>query len=213
MVNVVQKGARPPTGPATIGGGPRAAAARDKLADAVLTHLLDGGSPGESLRALAAGVGVSHSLLLYHFGSTAGLLAEVHAACERRERKHLAALRITGRQPVSVMRAMWQHLAQPRMWPIYRLGFALRLRDDVPTPGQDREREAWVSALEPLVAAFDLDPVRARDESLLWVATCRGLLWELVTGADPKRVHHAAERFFTHYQPPRPRSRPVGKSS
>ena len=205
MVNALAtKAVRPPAGPAAIGDGPRAA--RDKLADAVLTHLLDGGSPAESLRALAAAVGVSHSLLLYHFGSTSGLLTEVHLACERRERDHLAALRIIRRQPVSIMRAMWQHLAQPRMWPVYRLGFALRLRDDVPTPDQDTEREAWVSALEPLVAAFDLGPARARDESLLWVATCRGLLWELVTGADPKAVHRAAERFFAHYQPHRVRS-------
>ena len=183
----------------------RAAAARRRLAGAVLSHLLDGGSPEGSLRSFASAVGVSHSLLLYHFGSASGLLAAVHIACEQREREHLAELRVSGTQPVHIMRAMWQHLAQPRMWPVYRLGFALRLRTDVLADGRHTEREAWVTALEPLASALELEPARVRDESLLWVATCRGLLWELVTGADPERVDQAAERFFARYEPRSPR--------
>ena len=199
---VTTRFAPPPTPPAA--NDTRAAAARGRLAEAVLTHLLDGGSPEGSLRSFASAVGVSHSLLLYHFGSTSGLLSAVHIACEQREREHLATLQISGKRPVPVMRAMWQHLAQPHMWPVYRLGFALRLRADVRTEDQDTERDAWVTVLQPLVSELDIGPGRTRDESLLWVATCRGLLWELVTGADPKRVDRAAERFFAHYAPHNP---------
>ena len=139
------------------------------------------------------------------FGSTSGLLSAVHLACERLARDHLAALRTGDTEPTLVMRAMWRHLAEPRMWPVYRLGFALRLRAEVPTDQQDTERESWVTALQPLVSALDLDRAHARDESLLWVATCRGLLWELVTGAQPESVHRAAERFFARYDAPGPR--------
>jgi hypothetical protein len=28
---------------------------------------------------------------------------------------------------------------------------------------------------------------------------CRGLLWELITGADPCAVHRAANQLFEHY--------------
>ncbi|WP_375493733.1 TetR/AcrR family transcriptional regulator [uncultured Jatrophihabitans sp.] len=190
-----------------------ASSAREKLTAAVLAHLLDGGSAQGSLRSFAAAAGVSHSLVLYHFGSTSGLLAAVHLACEQREREHLSALQIGGAEPVAVMRAMWKHLAQPRMWPVYRLGFTLRLRADVPVTDQDGERDAWITTLQPLMSSFGLTPARARAEAILWVATCRGLLWELVTGADPRRIHQAAERFFAHYHPGAPGQSPRANSS
>lgn len=173
---------------------------RQALADATLEYLLGGGRPDQSLRALAAGIGVSHSLLLYHFGSMTGLLSAVHLACERRERDHLATLRVADADPVTVMDAMWRHLADPAMWPLYRLGFALRIRADVPTSDQDAEREAWRDELVPLLESLGVAGPEAADEALLWVASCRGLLWELVTGADPEAVHRAAERFATHYR-------------
>lgn len=204
--NVTTEGAaasKPPL-PAT-GTDARATAAQDRLAEAVLHHLLEGGSPEGSLRSFASAVGVGHSLLLYHFGSTSGLLSAVQLACERREREHLAALRVGGHEPIRVMHAMWQHLADRRMWPVYRLGFTLRLRADVATEQQDTDRDAWITALQPLVSALGVDPAHAPDESLLWVATCRGLLWELVTGADPERVHRAASSFFAHYDARGPR--------
>lgn len=177
----------------------REAGPRQALIEATLAYLLGGGRPEQSLRALASGIGVSHSLLLYHFGSTAGLLGAVHLACERREREHLATLRVADADPIAVMDAMWRHLADPAMWPLYRLGFALRIRADVPTADQQVEREAWRDALMPLVEALGVAGPEASDEALLWVASCRGLLWELVTGADPEAVRRAARRFATHY--------------
>lgn len=179
------------------------AAPRDRLTNDVLLYLLQGGSPEASLRTFAAAVGVSHSLLLYHFGSTTGLLAAVHLACEQREREHLAGLTSNGdaaRDPVRLMRRMWRHLALPEMWPVYRLGFALRVRADVTTQAQDKERDDWAEALQPVIRSLGVPPASLRDEALLWIGTCRGLLWELVTGADPRRVDRAAERFFSRYQ-------------
>src|SRR3569623_651665 len=76
--------------------------AKEALTEAVLTHFLAGGRLDESLRATAAAVGVGHSLLLYHYGSRARLLTEVHLACERRERAHLAALRVRSDAAVTV---------------------------------------------------------------------------------------------------------------
>ena len=174
-------------------------APRQALVDAVLDHLLADGRPEQSLRSLAQAVGVGHSLLLYHFGSTTGLLGAVHLACEQRQRDHLAAQPVVATDPLAVMRAMWTHLADPRMWPVYRLGFALRVRADIAAPDQQAQRDAWTTALTPLITALGPPWTPAADESLLWVATCRGLLWELVTGADPAAVDRAAHRFFAHY--------------
>ncbi|WP_329366009.1 TetR/AcrR family transcriptional regulator [Streptomyces sp. NBC_00669] len=172
--------------------------AKDELTGAVLDHLLsDAGREGldGSLRSLAGAIGVGHSLLLYHFGSREGLLVAVHEACERRERAHLAAFGAEDADPATTMRRMWRHLAEPRMWPLYRVGFALRAR----RPGVDETREPWIDELLPLVRAVGVPAGRARAEALLWLATSRGLLRELTTGADPLAVDAAAEAFFAHY--------------
>lgn len=172
--------------------------ARARLVERALDQLIADGRPEQSLRSLAASLGVSHSLLLYHFGSLTALLGEVHLACERREREHLAGLRTDESDLAAVMRAMWRHLADPAMWPVYRLGFALRARADVAVVDQDRQRQDWVAALEPLTARL-VPAESAADEALLWLASTRGLLWELVTGADPDAVDRAAERVLARY--------------
>lgn len=171
---------------------------KSKPVDAVLEHLLDSGRTDTSLRSLAAGSGVSHSLLLYHFGSRDGVLLAVHQACEQRQREHLASLHLTSDDPFTIMREMWHHLAQPAMWPLYRLGFALG--SSGPAVGAAAaERERWLEVLRPLVLAVGTPAEAASAEAQLWLATCRGLLWELVTGADHPTVTQAATSFFTHY--------------
>lgn len=59
-------------------------------------------------------------------------------------------MRTNTRAPVAVMRATWRHLADPGMWPVYRLGFALRSRAYVATADHTAERDNWVAALKPL---------------------------------------------------------------
>lgn len=167
--------------------------AREALTSAALDHFLTGGATDESLRTTATALGVGHSLLIYHFGSRDGLLAAVHAACEQRLRDDLAALEVGSTDPSDVIGSMWRHLADPLRWPLYRLGFALVART-----GQAPEDDVrfWTQALRPLVVATGTPDGDADDEALLWLATTRGLLWQLVTGADPGAVDRAAERFL-----------------
>jgi AcrR family transcriptional regulator len=186
-----------------VGRGIRAdGSARRALTDDVLTHLLAGGRLDESLRTTASAIGAGHSLLLYHFGSREEMLRSVHAACEERQRAHFADLRLRTEDPFEAMRAMWAHVADPRMWPIYRLGFSLRARDAASTPPgggavtDDEDRTRWLADLVPMVRMLGIDEDRAVDEAMLWLATTRGLLWELVTGADPALVERAAEAFL-----------------
>jgi AcrR family transcriptional regulator len=165
--------------------------AREALIDAVVDHLAARGRLDESLRATASAIGVGHSLLLYHFGSRDGMLTAVHAACEARQQRHFATLAPTSAEPEAIMREMWRHLADERMWPVYRLGFALRAARG-PDPADDADRAAWVEAIEPLARALGHGPETAKDVALLWLATTRGLLWELVTGAGTEAIDRAA---------------------
>ena len=60
--------------------------ARDALLARCVTWFADHGVGDTSLRTLADGVGTSHRMLIYHFGSREGLLAAVVEAVEQGER-------------------------------------------------------------------------------------------------------------------------------
>ena len=69
-----------------------AKSAKDLLLDQVVDHFVTDGLGDLSLRKIAAAVGTSHRMLLYHFGSKNGLLLEVVRAVEARARGQLAQL-------------------------------------------------------------------------------------------------------------------------
>ena len=50
---------------------------RERLLDAAIEHFGRHGIGDTSLRGIAEAVGTSHRMLIYHFGSREGLLAEV----------------------------------------------------------------------------------------------------------------------------------------
>ena len=61
------------------------------LADAV-EHFAKNGIGDASLRNIATSIGTSHRMLIYHFGSREGLLAEVVRTVEHQQRDLLATL-------------------------------------------------------------------------------------------------------------------------
>ncbi|HTA04061.1 MAG TPA: helix-turn-helix domain-containing protein, partial [Streptosporangiaceae bacterium] len=67
-------------------GPRRPGSARDRLLAAAVAIATQGGIADLSLRELAAAIGTSHRMLLYHFGSREGLLAAVTLAVEEAER-------------------------------------------------------------------------------------------------------------------------------
>ena len=76
--------------------------ARERLLAAAVRHALDAGIADLSLRQLAAAIGTSHRMLLYHFGSREGLLVAVTQAVEEQQR---AALLDSGVGPQNARRS------------------------------------------------------------------------------------------------------------
>src|SRR5205823_2488094 len=64
--------------------------ARAKLLDAAIERIAHHGGADRSLRSLAADLGTSHRMLIYHFGSKEGLLTAVAREVEARQRVALA---------------------------------------------------------------------------------------------------------------------------
>ena len=176
--------------------------ARERLLAAAVEQATRGGIADLSLRELAAAMGTSHRMLLYHFGSREGLLTAVAQAVEEGQRAVVSEWGITRANS----RRLWQHFSDPQLWPAERLFFELYAHALLGRPGTegflDHAIEPWVSALTPAFASeAGLDEVTARAEARLAVAVTRGLLLDLLATGDRAAVTEAFERYLHHSDP------------
>ena len=169
--------------------------ARDRLLAAAVDRALDTGIADLSLRQLAAAIGTSHRMLIYHFGSREGLLAAVTKAVEEQQR---AALVGPGSTTAHGARLAWQRLSDPSLWPQERLFFELytyALRGRPGTEGfLDGIVESWVAPVAAALVEAGADEQTARADARLGVAVVRGLLLDLLATGDRAGVDEAYER-------------------
>ena len=84
---------------------------RERLLAAAMDHVAQHGVGDLSLRGLAAALGTSHRMLIYHFGSREGLLIEVIRTVEAQQRAALATLLLDeDAPPAETMRRMWKRV-------------------------------------------------------------------------------------------------------
>jgi AcrR family transcriptional regulator len=156
-----------------------------------------------SLRELAAAIGTSHRMLIYHFESKEGLLVEVVKTVEAEQRAFLASLAAGGTPaPAEAIRRMWQQLSDPAMaakerlfYDVYvnalhgRLGESAFLANIV---------DNWVE-----IAVENRPPGQSRaqaaSDARLGVAVMRGLLLDLLATGDRAAVDAAAARYASLY--------------
>jgi AcrR family transcriptional regulator len=170
--------------------------ARERLLAAAVRHALDAGIADLSLRQLAAAIGTSHRMLLYHFGSREGLLVAVTQAVEEQQRTALLESDLT----LQDARRSWERLSDPKLWPQERLFFELyayALRGRPGTEGfLDGIVESWVAPIAHALVKAGADDRAARADARLGVAVLRGLLLDLLATGDRTGVTEAYERFL-----------------
>jgi AcrR family transcriptional regulator len=158
-----------------------------------------------SLRELAAAIGTSHRMLLYHFGSREGLLVAVVRAVEAAQREFLAGfVAEPALSAADVMRRLWQRLADPALWPNERLFFELYGQALQGRPGTTALLEgivdSWVEPFTADAVRRGLPPETARAEVRLGVAVMRGLLLDLLATNDRPAVDAAFERHLARVE-------------
>jgi AcrR family transcriptional regulator len=190
----------------TVSEAARTPTAREQLLDAAVAHAARHGVSDQSLRQLAAALGTSHRMLIYHFGSKDGLLTEIVGAVEARQREQLAALVAGGElsSPESLTR-LWDHFADRALWPWERLFFevyAQALQGRPHAQGLlDEAIDAWVDPIADLLVTQGAPPGQARDDARLMVAVTRGLLLDLLATGDRAGVDAAMRRFASLVRP------------
>ncbi|MEU4678596.1 TetR/AcrR family transcriptional regulator [Micromonospora sp. NPDC023737] len=183
------------------------------LLDRCVAFLKEGGFSQLSLREIAAGAGTSHRMLLYHFGSREGLLAQVVGRIEAEQRTALSTLATGSDDPAEVSRDFWRRLADPALAPAERLFFEIyvhALYDRSWTePFRASVIAAWTGPVEELFVRLGFDGAEARRRARLGLAATRGLLLDLLITDDRETLDAAAELFARIITSPPPVTNPV----
>jgi AcrR family transcriptional regulator len=186
--------------------GAKSEGARERLLAAAMRHLAEHGVGNLSLRGLAAALGTSHRMLIYHFGSREGLLIEVIRTVEAQQRAALAAMMLDEEaSPAEVMRRAWARVADPALWPNERLFFEIYAQalqgSPHAVPLLDGIVDLWVEPLTRIAVAQGRPEAEARAEARLGVAVVRGLLLDLLATGDRAAVDAAMERYIAALAP------------
>ena len=179
--------------------------ARQRLLAATIGYVAEHGAGELSLRALAAAIGTSHRMLIYHFGSKEGLLVEVVREMEGQQRAALADLDLTAGTPAELARQMWKRVSDPSLWPHERLFFdlvgqALRGRPGT-APLLDGLVDTWVELGTEISHAHGVPLELARAHARVGVAVMRGLILDLLATGDRAGTDEAMEAFLATYAP------------
>ena len=169
---------------------------RQALLDRVVEHLSASGTHDLTLRGIAAAVGTSHRMLIYHFGSLDGLVASVVGEVERRQRDAISDLAADPALSLGgLTRAMWDRVRAEDLQPFERLFFTLYSRGLATDPGAVAADLVWpwLSEVERLLRARGLDEQLARAGTRLGSAIARGLLLDLLATGDQQGTDEAME--------------------
>ena len=183
-----------------------AAPPRDRLLAAAIDYVLANGFSNLSLRELAAAIGTSHRMLIYHFGSKEGLLVTVIRSVETAQRDFFAQLMLTQPDlpPGDTIRLMWRHFTDPRLAPHERLFFEIYAEALQGRPGTtgllDDVVDVWIEPIAAYAIARGMPAEVARADARLGVAVIRGLLLDLLATSNRCAVDAALERYIAQYE-------------
>ena len=186
-----------PSAPATD-PAPRASTARDELLGRVVVWFAEHGVGDTSLRTLAAGIGTSHRMLNYHFGSREGLLGAVVEAVEQGEQAALLELSAQYDDPFEAGAAFWTRVADRAevFAPLFFELSAHAMRDQPhATTLRTWLRTGWIDAIQAGFVQLGAPADRARTLALQSLAMARGLLFEVAVTGDRAAADLAMARW------------------
>ncbi|SDL98551.1 TetR/AcrR family transcriptional regulator [Nonomuraea jiangxiensis] len=180
--------------------------ARERLLADTVAYVAAHGMGELSLRDLAAAIGSSPRMLIFHFGSKEALLVEIVRAIERRQREFFRQVATAGTgTPVERLRTMWQHLTDPAFAPYQRLFFELYGQAVQGRPHAtamlDGLLSDWIDPVADIFEQMGMSPGRAAQEGRLAIAVARGLLMDLLATGDREAMSQAFEGFVSAYNP------------
>lgn len=170
---------------------------RGQLLERCVDYLEQHGFSDLSLRGLAEALDTSHRMLIYHFDSRDGLLAEVASEVSARHRSLLAGLDEVDGEFDAMWQHIWSALSAPTATP--RLFFeiaahALHGRSWA-QPFDVVIVAVWVAPLAALLTERGVQADEAAVRARLSIGVLRGLLLDRLATDEPDEVQAAVEMF------------------
>lgn len=166
---------------------------RSRLLAAASSHVLEHGLAGLSLSALSRAIGSSNRMLLYHFGSLDGLIAEVVASVVERGEVTNEVLAVVASGDGSLedrLDRAWAQLASPALRGARELFFGyfgqVVHRLDEVEPFAVLVRDTWTAGVQAALRREWGRDAHAQANAI--VALWRGLQMDLLAGAAPEAV-------------------------
>jgi AcrR family transcriptional regulator len=173
-----------------------AAAPRERLLDAAIEHFGRHGIGDTSLRAIAEAIGSSHRMLIYHFGSREGLLAEVTRSVEARQREVMSATYDTDLPPLEAAAKYWEETVEAtlRFGPLF-FELAAHAMQGKEHAASLREEliASWLPQVTELCRAIGIPDAQAEVHARLALGAARGLLLDLLVSGARQEVARAAD--------------------
>ena len=169
---------------------------RERLLESALEHLGRHGIGDTSLRGMAEALGTSHRMLIYHFGSREGLLAEVTRAVEARQRAVMTATYDADLPPLEAGAKYWEETVEAtlRYGPLFfeLVANAMQGKDHAATLREELIA-AWLPSVTQLCLAIGLPEAQAETHARLALGAARGLLLDLLVSGEREEVSRAAD--------------------
>lgn len=162
--------------------------ARSKLLERVMEEVGANGLADRSLRDLATAIGSSHRMLIFHFGSRAGLVSAVVEAVEAAQRALLEELADQVSDPSELVLLLWRQVSSPELRPFVRLFF-----ECVAVTGGEGLTDSWIPVSETVAAKLNIEVDET--ELRLGIAVTRGLLIDVLASGDATAATKSMERF------------------
>jgi AcrR family transcriptional regulator len=172
---------------------------KEQLLDTLVDCLIERGLNDLSLRPLAAAAGTSARLLVYHFGSKEGLLAEVLERMHLRLRQSFLSMSDEPqRNPTDKpLKTFWRWAISGENYRYLKLLYELQIlaAQNPDTYGKylHRNSAGWVE----LAKAMLPEEERGDDMATLLIAVFDGLFLELMSTGDRARTTAALDRFIS----------------
>jgi len=169
---------------------------RQLLLDAAIDHFGRHGIGDTSLRGIADAVGTSHRMLIYHFGSREGLLAEVTRAVEARQRAVMTATYNADLPPLEAAAKYWEDTVEATLLygPLF-FELAAHAMQGKEHAASLREEliASWLPQVTELCRAVGIPDDQAETHARLALGAARGLLLDLLVSGARDEVARAAD--------------------
>ena len=172
---------------------------KEQLQEAILNYLIEHGVANLSLRPLAAKIGTSPRILIFHFKSKEELIQDVLAELNARLQASLSAIASgdAGPSPDALLKRFWQWATSKENFPYLRLLYEVQIiaaQNPADYAGYLKKMSMdW----QAITIQSLSQSVRTEPTATLCIAVFDGLFIELMSTGDRPRLTRALDHFIS----------------